>query len=124
MAQVLKISSAYSPPPPEGFVSPMTWGVEANVVERFAAAGIASKNISFAREAFVFETADTPSHFLADFKTFYAPTMSAFESAANTGRADDLQRELESLFVSQNQSTNPTATCIPAAYLRVTVAVD
>ena len=28
VAQILKISSAYSPPPPEGFVSPMTWGVE------------------------------------------------------------------------------------------------
>src|SRR5262249_47976262 len=27
VAQILKISSAYTPPPPEGFVSPMTWGV-------------------------------------------------------------------------------------------------
>src|SRR3954469_14031992 len=26
VAQILKISSAYSPPPPEGFISPMTWG--------------------------------------------------------------------------------------------------
>src|SRR5690242_13919993 len=26
VAQVLKVSSAYSPPPPEGFISPMTWG--------------------------------------------------------------------------------------------------
>ena len=31
VAQILKISSAYTPPPPEGFISPMTWGVEANV---------------------------------------------------------------------------------------------
>ncbi len=36
VAQILKISSAYMPPPPEGFVSPMTWGVESNVIERFA----------------------------------------------------------------------------------------
>ena len=36
VAQILKISSAYSPPPPEGFISPMTWGVESNVIERFA----------------------------------------------------------------------------------------
>src|SRR5688572_5322924 len=42
VAQILKISSAYSPPPPEGFISPMTWGIESNVVERFAAAGISS----------------------------------------------------------------------------------
>ena len=26
VAQILKISSSYTPPPPEGFVSPMTWG--------------------------------------------------------------------------------------------------
>ena len=43
VAQILKISSAYSPPPPEGFISPMTWGVESNVVERFAGAGIAER---------------------------------------------------------------------------------
>jgi ubiquinone/menaquinone biosynthesis C-methylase UbiE len=36
VAQILKISSAYTPPPPEGFVSPMTWGVESHVIERFA----------------------------------------------------------------------------------------
>ena len=36
VAQILRISSSYSPPPPEGFVSPMTWGVEDNVIERFA----------------------------------------------------------------------------------------
>ena len=40
VAQILKISSSYSPPPPEGFVSPMTWGVEENVIERFADAGV------------------------------------------------------------------------------------
>lgn len=39
VAQILKISSSYSPPPPEGFISPMTWGVENNVIERFAGAG-------------------------------------------------------------------------------------
>src|SRR5690348_1664265 len=33
VAQILKISSAYSPPPPDGFVSPMTWGVEPEVDE-------------------------------------------------------------------------------------------
>ena len=46
VAQILKISAAYSPPPPEGFVSPMLWGVEANVIERFAAAGVPEDNIS------------------------------------------------------------------------------
>ncbi len=40
VAQVLKISAAYTPPPPEGFVSPMTWGMEDKVRERFGAAGV------------------------------------------------------------------------------------
>ena len=47
VAQILKISSAYSPPPPEGFVSPMTWGVEEHVIERFAGAGVQAAKISF-----------------------------------------------------------------------------
>ena len=52
VAQILKISGAYSPPPPEGFVSPMTWGVEANVIERFAGAGVPEASISFARDTY------------------------------------------------------------------------
>ena len=54
VAQILKISSAYSPPPPEGFVSPMTWGVEADVIERFAGAGVPAEQISFERDTYVF----------------------------------------------------------------------
>ena len=47
-----RISSSYSPPPPEGFVSPMTWGIESNVIERFAAAGVPTEKVSFARDTF------------------------------------------------------------------------
>src|SRR6187455_1772046 len=50
VAQILKISASYSPPPPEGFISPMTWGIENNVIERFKAAGIAEDSIAFARD--------------------------------------------------------------------------
>src|SRR6266480_3257363 len=50
VAQLLRISASYTPPPPEGFVSPMTWGVESNVIERFTAAGVPKENISFARD--------------------------------------------------------------------------
>src|SRR5690348_15970323 len=61
VAQILKISSNSTPPPPEGFVSPMTWGVESNVIERFTAAGIPRDNISFARDTFTFDFPGTPS---------------------------------------------------------------
>jgi ubiquinone/menaquinone biosynthesis C-methylase UbiE len=124
VAQILKISSAYSPPPPEGFISPMTWGVEHNVLERFAGAGIAGESISFAKDTYAFEFSDTPAKFLETFKNFYGPTMNAFEAAEKNGRASDLQRELETLFESQNKSSSKDTTLIPATYLRVTVAVS
>src|ERR1700722_3656069 len=123
VAQVLKISSAYSPPPPEGFVSPMTWGVEEHVIERFGAAGVNEKNISFERDTYTFNFPGTPSAFLALFRTYYGPTMNAFEAAAADGREADLQAELEALFEAQNTSPSDDATTIPATFLRVTVGV-
>src|SRR5207302_307082 len=121
VAQLLKSSSNYTPPPPEGFVSPMTWGVESNVIERFAAAGVSAENISFARDTFTFNFPGTPSAYVDEFRKYYGPTMNAFEAAEKNGRAAELQKELEELFNSQNKSQN--ATMIPATFLRVTVAV-
>jgi SAM-dependent methyltransferase len=123
VAQILKISSAYSPPPPEGFVSPMTWGIEDDVVERFVAAGVPEGKIAFARDTFVFNASMSPSEFLAQFKTYYGPTMNAFDAAEASGRADDLLRELDDLFNDQNQSPNDETTSIPATFLRVTAEV-
>src|SRR6185437_190448 len=121
VAQILKISASHSPPPPEGFVSPMTWGVEDNVIERFAGAGVPKEQISFERDTYTFNFPGTPSELLAAFRTYYGPTMNAFEAAAANGREDDLQAELEELFNSQNASPSPDATSIPAVFLRVTV---
>jgi SAM-dependent methyltransferase len=123
VAQILKTSSAYSPPPPEGFVSPMTWGVEANVVERFSAAGIPADRISGDRDTYTFRFSGSPSEFLSTFREYYGPTMNAFEAAEKSGRADELAKELDALFVGQNQSRQAGATVIPATFLRVTVAV-
>ena len=120
VAQILRISSSYTPPPPEGFVSPMTWGVESNVIERFGAAGVPAEKISFVRDTFTFNFPGEPAAFMNVFKTYYGPTMNAFEAAEKTGRAAELQKELENLFSSQNQSKN--ATSIPARFLRVTVS--
>ena len=124
VAQILKISSSYSPPPPEGFVSPMTWGVESNVIERFEGAGISRESIAFARDSYVFNFAGTPSEFVAQFRKYYGPTMNAFEAAEKAGRADDLQKELEVLFNSQNKSPGKDSTSIPATFLRVIVGIQ
>ena len=123
VAQILKISSSYSPPPPEGFISPMTWGIESTVIERFAGAGIPTQKISFVKDTFTFNYSGTPSDLLGIFRRYYGPTMNAFEAAEKNGRAGDLQRELEILFNSQNTSPRKDATSIPATFLRVTVCV-
>lgn len=121
VAQILKISSAYTPPPPEGFISPMLWGVEDEVTERFRQAGIAKENVSFNRDTFTFHAGYAPLEFASMFKNYYGPTMNAFEAAEKNGKTSQLQRELEVLFNSQNKSTVPDTTSIPATYLHVTV---
>ncbi|MEP7016226.1 MAG: class I SAM-dependent methyltransferase, partial [Verrucomicrobiota bacterium] len=121
VAQILKISSTYTPPPPEGFVSPMTWGIENNVLERFAVAGVPAGKTSFARDIFTFNYPGTPTSFVDEFRKYYGPTMNAFEAAEKNGRAADLQKELEALFDSQNRGKDSTS--IPATFLRVTVAL-
>jgi SAM-dependent methyltransferase len=123
VAQLLKISAAYSPQPPEGFISPMLWGVESNVIERFGAAGIAKDKISFARDTYTFNFPLSPAETVAAFRRYYGPTMNAFDAAEKQGRAADLQKELEALFTSHNKSGKPDKTSIPATFLRVTVAV-
>lgn len=122
VAQILKISSSYTPPPPDGFVSPMLWGVEDHVVERFGSAGVAKEKISFTRETYDFNAPISPAQFVDQFKNYYGPTMNAFEAAEKNGKAADLQRELEVLFDSQNRS-DAGGTSIPATFLRVTVAL-
>jgi SAM-dependent methyltransferase len=123
VAQILKISSAYTPPPPAGFVSPMTWGVEATVAERFAAAGVPAANVAFVRDTFTFDFAGTPAELVGRFRDFYGPTMNAFDAAQKSGRVAELQRELEALFAAQNSSGRADRTTIPATYLRVSVSV-
>ena len=122
VAQILKISATYSPPPPEGFVSPMTWGIESNVIERFGAAGVPKDRISFVRDTYTFRFASPPAQLVDAFRKYYGPTMNAFEAAEKNGRSEDLKKELDDLFNSQNKSTAAGATVIPATYLRVTVS--
>jgi SAM-dependent methyltransferase len=123
VAQILKISSAYSPPPPEGFVSPMTWGVESDVTERFTTAGVPTENVAFQRDTYRFQYALPPADVVGLFRSYYGPTMNAFDAAAGDGRTDDLESQLVALFEAQNESGEQGTTSIPATFLRVTVTV-
>jgi ubiquinone/menaquinone biosynthesis C-methylase UbiE len=121
VAQILKVSAAYTPPPPEGFISPMLWGLEQHVIDRFSNAGIAPEQIAFSRETFTFKAPFKPAEFVAVFRDYYGPTMNAFEAAEKAGRSAVLQQELEALFEVQNKSNDPELTVIPATFLMVTV---
>jgi SAM-dependent methyltransferase len=121
VAQILKISAAYTPPPPDGFISPMTWGVESHVIERFTGAGVPKDRISFVRDTYTFNHPASPSDLVAVFRDYYGPTMNAFDAARKDGREGALQKELEELFEKQNRSGSTETTSIPATFLRVTV---
>jgi len=122
VAQILKISAAYTPPPPAGFVSPMTWGVEDQVLERFAAAGIPAAQVAFSRDTFTFRHAGTPASLVEEFRHYYGPTMNAYDAAAKNGNAEELHQALIALFESHNVGGKADYTVIPATFLRVTVS--
>src|SRR4051812_49025179 len=109
VAQILRISSAYSPPPPEGFISPMTWGLEHHVNERFGAAGVHHEQIKFERGIYTFRFPGTPSELLDEFRNYYGPTMNAYEAAATAGRDAELHAELDDLFNNKNTSSSKDA---------------
>lgn len=123
VSQLLKISSAFTPPPPEGFVSPMLWGVEANVRERFAAAGIPEDRVATEKDTFTFiAPGETPEQWIESFRRYYGPTMNAYDAAEKNGRVEELHQQLVALAESFNQDKEG-GTLIAATFLRVTVQV-
>jgi ubiquinone/menaquinone biosynthesis C-methylase UbiE len=123
VSQLLKISSSFMPPPPEGFISPMTWGVDTHIIERFGRAGVTKEKISMAKDTFYFSSPDkSPAQVVESFRQFYGPTMNAFEAAQKNGRVEELHDQLLELAKAQNKSTD-NSTSIPATFLRVTVAL-
>jgi SAM-dependent methyltransferase len=123
VSQLLKVSSQFTPPPPEGFISPMTWGVESYILERFAEAGVPQESVSMVRDTFYFALPDkSPAQFIELFETYYGPTMNAVDAAEKNGKRDELHDQLIELANSQNKSKN-SGTFIPATYMRVTVSV-
>jgi ubiquinone/menaquinone biosynthesis C-methylase UbiE len=121
VSQLLKISSSFTPPPPEGFVSPMTWGVDSHIVERFGQAGVPKEKISMVKDTYLFISPDkSPAQVIESFRRFYGPTMNAYEAAEKTGKVEELHNQLLELARAQNRSTGG-GTSIPATFLRVTV---
>ena len=123
VSQLLKISSAFTPPPPNGFVSPMSWGVEDQIIERFGHAGVPRAKISMVRDTYYFASPDkNPVRFIELFEAFYGPTMNAVEAAQKSGKVEELHNQLVELAKSQNKSTD-AGTFIPATFMRITVSL-
>ena len=123
VSELLKISSAFTPPPPAGFISPMTWGVESHIIERFGEAGVPKENISMARDTYYFAHPEkSPTQFIELFESYYGPTMNAVDAAQESGKADQLHSQLVELAMAQNKN-GATGTLIPATFMRVTVTV-
>ena len=123
VSQLLKISSAFTPPPPEGFVSPMTWGVENHIIERFGHAGVPKEKISMVKDTYYFASPDkSPTEFIELFEAFYGPTMNAVEAAQANGKADELHNQLVELAKAHNKTKN-VGILIPATFMRVTVSL-
>ena len=121
VSQLLKISSAFTLPPPEGFISPMTWGVDTHIIERFGQAGVPKENISMIKDTFHFTSPEkSPTDLIESFRRFYGPTMNAYEGAEKSGKVQELHKQLSELANAQNTSTDG-GTSIPATFLRVTV---
>src|SRR6059036_3784301 len=90
VSQLLKISSSFMAPPPEGFISPMTWGVDTHIIERFGQAGVSKEKISMVKDTYNFISPDSsPAHFVESLERFYGPTMSAVEAAQKSGKVEE-----------------------------------
>jgi ubiquinone/menaquinone biosynthesis C-methylase UbiE len=121
VSQLLKISSSYSPPPPEGFVSPMLWGVDTHITERFGKAGVPATSITLAKDTYLFaKPGETPESYIELFIRYYGPTMNAYAAAQANGKEQQLREELVALARAFNKS--PDGISIPATFMRVTVA--
>jgi ubiquinone/menaquinone biosynthesis C-methylase UbiE len=122
VSQLLKVSSEFTPPPPAGFVSPMTWGVESQILERFEQAGVPKKNILMVKDTYYFAHSEkSPTEFIELFERFYGPTMNAVDAARSNGKEEELHKQLVELANAQNKSN--VGTFIPATFMRVTVTV-
>ena len=121
VSDILRISSAFTPPPPEGFISPMLWGVEDEVIERFGSAGVATDRITMKKDIFEFTSATRgPDEWVDLMRDYYGPTMNAYEAARASGKEAELHRQLTELTRSHNRAPD-SGTRVGATYLRVTV---
>lgn len=112
IGQMFKTMSGHVPPPP--MPSPILWGVEETVRERFGE-GISKLEMEPQIVRFVFPF--SPAEVVEHFRLYYGPTQKAFGALDETKQAA-LRKDLEQLWSANNRATDGT-TLVESEYLRV-----
>ena len=113
IGQMFKITSSYVPPP-TGMTSPVLWGVEEKVRERFGG-GISKLETKLQKVTWVFPF--SPADVVEHFRLYYGPAQKAM-GALDEQKGAALRKDLEELFTTHNQATDGT-TRVEAEYLEV-----
>ena len=115
IGQMFKITARHVAPPPN-MASPLMWGDEATVRERF---GAAVSEWRFERRFIAFEFPFPPASVVEHFRKFYGPTQKAFDALeADREKQDALRRELENHWRGSNLAAGD-ATRVESEYLEI-----
>lgn len=113
IGQMFKTAASHVPPPP-GMTSPVLWGVEEKVRERFSE-GISKLETKLQKITWVFPF--SPAEVVEHFRLYYGPMQKAF-GALDEEKQAALRNDLEQLWSTHNQATDGT-TRVDAEYLEV-----
>jgi len=101
-------------PPQPGLPSPLLWGEEATVRERFGNDMSVELHRRIARLCYPFDPVETVDFF----RQYYGPTQRAFAALAPEAQAG-LHRDLVELQTTHNRASRPKETVVEAEYLEV-----
>lgn len=113
IGQMFKVVGAHVPPP-AGMASPILWGVDEKVRERF---GDGVSKIETTLRYVPFNFPFSPAEVVEHFRVYYGPTYKAFGSLDENKQAA-LRKDLEELWTKNNQATDGT-TSVECEYLEV-----
>jgi ubiquinone/menaquinone biosynthesis C-methylase UbiE len=110
------LTTARHVPPPPGLRPPVLWGTPERIEQLFGrfAASIVTNRRNFAMRF------RSPAHQIEVMRTWFGPTVRAFEALDPPGRAA-FERDFLALLQQHNQSGDST-TVIPSEYLEVVIA--
>ena len=113
IGQMFKTMSSHVTPP-AGMPSPVMWGVEENVRERFGE-GISKLETRLQNVKWVFPF--SPAEVVEHFREYYGPTQKAFGTLDEEKQAA-LRKDLEQLWTTNNRATDGTLE-VDSQYLEV-----